>query len=77
MFPGLKGGDVWCLCAQRWVQAFNAGVAPKLFLQATHEKTLDYIPIEVLTENAVDKQEAESIIDKLNEQRASLENFME
>ena len=77
MFPGLKGGDVWCLCAQRWVQALNAGVAPKLFLQATHEKTLDYIPIEVLTENAVDKQEAESIIDKLNEQRASLEKFME
>jgi len=40
MFPGLKGGDIWCLCAQRWVQAYQAGKAPKLFLQATHEKTL-------------------------------------
>lgn len=40
MFPGLKDGDIWCLCAQRWAQAYNAGKAPKLFLQATHEKTL-------------------------------------
>lgn len=40
MFPGVKPGDRWCLCAQRWVQAQMNGAAPKLYLLATHEKTL-------------------------------------
>jgi len=42
-FPGLKPGDKWCLCALRWKEAFEAGFAPKVELEATDEKTLDYI----------------------------------
>ena len=38
-FPGLKPGDRWCVCALRWKQAFKAGCAPKVILEATHEKS--------------------------------------
>ena len=41
-FPGLKSGDRWCLCAPRWQEAFEAGVAPRVVLQATHEGALEY-----------------------------------
>jgi uncharacterized protein (DUF2237 family) len=41
-FPGLKPGDKWCLCALRWLEAKKAGVAPKLDLEATHEKMLEF-----------------------------------
>lgn len=75
-FPGLKEGDIWCLCAQRWGQAYNAGMAPKIFLQATHEKTLDYAPIEILKEFAIDKEEAEKILQDLNDQRDKLNNLL-
>ncbi|KAL3792435.1 hypothetical protein HJC23_001553 [Cyclotella cryptica] len=75
-FPGLKDGDVWCLCAQRWAQAYNAGKAPQLFLQATHEKTLDYVPLEVLRVFAIDGQEASTVIDKLKMQRSQLDELM-
>lgn len=51
-FPGLKPGDRWCLCATRWVQAYEAGVAPKVVLEATHEKTLNYIQLEELVKFA-------------------------
>ena len=47
-FRGLKPGDRWCLCATRWVQANEAGVAPPVVLEATHERTLDHVPIETL-----------------------------
>lgn len=47
-FPGLKPGDYWCLCASRWVEALKAGVAPTLKLEATHEKTLEYVSLDVL-----------------------------
>ncbi|TVQ91180.1 MAG: DUF2237 domain-containing protein [Bacteroidetes bacterium] len=47
-FPGLKPGDKWCLCALRWKEAFDAGYAPKVVLEATDEKALDYIAIEDL-----------------------------
>lgn len=76
LFPGLKEGDIWCLCAQRWAQAHNAGMAPKLFLQATHEKTLDYAPIEVLKNFAVDKEEAEKILKDLDDKREQLNNLL-
>lgn len=49
-FPGLKPGDKWCLCASRWKQAFLAGVAPTVILEATHEKTLDIVSFESLLE---------------------------
>lgn len=51
-FPGLKVGDRWCLCAGRWFEAYEAGVAPPVVLAATHEATLDFIPREALLEHA-------------------------
>jgi uncharacterized protein len=75
-FPGLKEGDIWCLCAQRWAQAFQAGKAPKLFLQATHEKTLDYVSFEILREFAIDKEEADKRLVELNEQREKLNKLL-
>ena len=53
-FPGLKPGDRWCLCAPRWKQAFDAGCAPQLVLEATHEETLAIAPLGVLKDYAVD-----------------------
>ena len=47
-FHGLNPGDRWCLCATRWVQAHEAGVAPPVVLEATHERALDHVPIETL-----------------------------
>ncbi|MBP3192698.1 DUF2237 family protein [Natronogracilivirga saccharolytica] len=51
-FPGLKSGDHWCLCARRWLEAYSAGVAPKVDLEATHEKTLKVVPMNVLLKHA-------------------------
>jgi uncharacterized protein (DUF2237 family) len=76
MFPGLKEGDIWCLCAQRWAQAYNAGKAPKLYLQATHEKTLDFVPFEILREYALDAEEADEALNTLNEMRAKLNKLL-
>lgn len=76
MFPGLKEGDIWCLCAQRWAQAYNAGMAPKIFLQATHEKTLTYAPFEILREFAIDREEADLLLDDLNEKRNRLNKLL-
>jgi uncharacterized protein (DUF2237 family) len=53
-FVGLKPGDHWCLCAPRWKQALDAGHAPKLVLAATHERTLEIVPLEVLQRYAID-----------------------
>jgi len=53
-FPGLKEGDRWCLCASRWLQAHEAGFAPRVFMQATHEAALRIIPMDVLTSMAAD-----------------------
>lgn len=51
-FPGLQPGDRWCLCAGRWLEAKQAGVAPPVVLAATHESTLRLIPLFVLREYA-------------------------
>ena len=53
-FPGLKAGDRWCLCVDRWVEAWKAGSAPKVVLQSTEESALNYAPLEVLKKFAVD-----------------------
>ncbi len=53
-FPGLVEGDYWCLCVLRWLEAYRAGVAPGVKLASTHEKTLEYISLEVLTSFALD-----------------------
>ena len=42
-FPGLKPGDKWCLCVMRWVEAFDAGVAPLIDLEATHISVLEFV----------------------------------
>ena len=47
-FPGLIVWDKWCLCVTRWTEAYYAGVAPNIILEATHEKTLNYFPLEEL-----------------------------
>jgi hypothetical protein len=47
-FPGLKAGDVWCLCANRWKEALKAGAAPPVILKATNEKALDIISLDDL-----------------------------
>ena len=53
-FPGLKPGDQWCLCAGRWKEALDAGVAPPVILQATHEEALAVVPLAVLKQHAID-----------------------
>lgn len=52
-FPGLKPGDSWCLCAGRFLQAHDEGCAPKVHLEATHQRALDVVPLRLLTEHAV------------------------
>ena len=47
-FPGLKPGDKWCVCALRWKEAFDAGCAPEVILEATHEKSLEYVNLDDL-----------------------------
>ena len=53
-FPGLKAGDRWCLCVERWVEAWEAGSAPKVIMQSTEESALNYAPMEILKEFAID-----------------------
>lgn len=52
-FPGVKPGDGWCLCAARWLEAYQNNCAPKVNLNATHEETLAIIPLEYLEKNSV------------------------
>ncbi|MDB6029612.1 MAG: hypothetical protein JWM68_5835 [Verrucomicrobiales bacterium] len=51
-FPGLKPGDQWCLCVTRWVDAFKAGKAPSVVLEATHIHALEFIELEDLRSHA-------------------------
>jgi len=51
-FPGLQAGDRWCLCALRWKEAYEAGMAPKVILEATNEKVLRIIEMEDLLSHA-------------------------
>ncbi|GAB4293260.1 MAG: DUF2237 domain-containing protein [Methylophaga sp.] len=53
-FPGLKDGDRWCLCAARWLEAYEYDMAPKVFLAATHMRAIETIPFEILKKYAVD-----------------------
>ena len=53
-FPGLKPGDRWCLCAARWKEALDAGMAPRVVLTATHEATLEFVSLDELKKYAVD-----------------------
>lgn len=53
-FPGLKPGGCWCLCASRWKEAMDAGVAPPVVLAATHVLTLEYVSLAELKQHATD-----------------------
>ncbi len=53
-FPGLKPGDRWCLCAARWLEAHEHGMAPRVYLRGTHKRALEIVPIETLRKFAVD-----------------------
>lgn len=53
-FPGLKDGDFWCLCISRWLEAEKYGVAPKIRLESTHEKALQYVSLNKLKEYALE-----------------------
>ena len=52
-FPGLKPGDRWCLCALRWHEAHEAGVAPPVILESCEASALDIIPLETLQAHAL------------------------
>lgn len=54
-FPGLKPGDRWCVCAGRWLQAYEAGVAAPVYLESTHERALEIVPLSALMEHAADQ----------------------
>lgn len=54
-FPGLKPGDRWCLCLERWIEALQADAAPGVVLAATHENVLDRLSLETLVMYAVDR----------------------
>ncbi|OGX30105.1 MAG: hypothetical protein A2705_03715 [Omnitrophica WOR_2 bacterium RIFCSPHIGHO2_01_FULL_52_10] len=56
-FPGLIAGDQWCLCAQRWQEAFEAGAAPQVILSATEESALEVIDLEDLQKHAADEKQ--------------------
>ena len=53
-FAGLNPGDSWCLCAARWLEAHESGMAPRIHLRKTHIKALDIIPLEMLKKYAAD-----------------------
>lgn len=54
-FPGVQPGDQWCLCAMRWKEAYDAGVAPPVVLEATHIATTEFVDLAALRAHAVDR----------------------
>ncbi|MFG0326574.1 MAG: DUF2237 family protein [Phycisphaerales bacterium JB037] len=54
LFPGLRAGDRWCLCASRWAEARDAGMAPRVVLEATHMAALEFATLEELREHRAD-----------------------
>lgn len=55
-FPGLKAGDRWCLCVERWREALAAGAAPQVRLEATHISALEFVDLDDLKDHAVDQR---------------------
>ena len=54
-FAGLKPGDRWCLCAARFLQAYQAGQAPRVRLNSTHQRALEIVPLDILREYALER----------------------
>lgn len=53
-FPGLRPGDRWCLCADRWREALEAGAPPRVVLGATHRRALEHVDLADLKRYALD-----------------------
>jgi uncharacterized protein (DUF2237 family) len=62
-FPGLQPGDRWCVVAERWIQAHEAGIAPPVVLAATNSRALEVVDLAVLQPYAVDVPEDLSSLD--------------
>lgn len=56
-FPGLIPGDQWCVCVLRWKEAYEAGMAPEVVLDATHISALEHVSLEALREHAADQNQ--------------------
>jgi len=54
-FAGLSPGDQWCLCAARFLEAYEAGMAPRIRLTSTHQRALEVVPLEYLREMALER----------------------
>lgn len=54
-FPGLKPGDQWCVCASRWLEAYEAGAAAPVVLASTHMLALEHVGLKALMEHAIDR----------------------
>ena len=52
-FPGLRPGDRWCICLPRWIEALEAGIAPKILLRSSHHSVLEFVPLEVLEKHTI------------------------
>lgn len=52
-FAGLKPGDRWCVCASRWLEAYQAGVAPPVYLEGTNQSALEIVSLETLLEHSI------------------------
>ena len=87
MFPGVRPGDQWCLCASRYAQLLElerkqairdgdgnaiTDFVPKIYLQATHEKTLEHVPLDALMQYAIDQEEARAEIARVDALRSEL-----
>ena len=55
-FPGLEEGDKWCLCVTRWKEALDHGMAPQVYIKATHISTLEFVDLEDLQDHAVEEE---------------------
>ena len=53
-FPGLVAGQAWCLCASRWLEAHQAGVAPPVYIKRTNQEALTVVPLSILRDYAID-----------------------
>ena len=55
-FPGLEEGDKWCLCVTRWKEALDHGMAPQVYIEATHVSALEFVDLEDLQAHAVEEE---------------------
>ncbi|HSM45666.1 MAG TPA: DUF2237 domain-containing protein [Acidimicrobiia bacterium] len=62
-FPGLKPGDRWCVTARNWLRAHQDGVGAPVVLASTHERAIDFVPLEILQEYAVDVPDSPAALD--------------